>query len=244
MKKPIIGITCPWSVETWHDDPFTGGYYYVGEPYANVIARFGGVPVLIPPEYKHVDMEEQIDTILQTVDGVFFTGGGHVKRLPGELVNPVLRLQQPIRYDFEAALMKEAFKRGKAILGICRGFQMILEVFGGSLSTEEVSGHKQTVPYPEPWHEVNLAPGSRLQTFLKTDRKNVNSIHVQRADRIPEGFIKSAWTDDGVAECVEYQGDKFVMGFQFHPEYLVRQNDEFGCIFEALMDAALKSREN
>ena len=242
MKKPVIGITCPFSVETWGDSTVHGGYYYAGRSYVEAVARFGGVPVLIPCEYEHNDRAEYIENLMDTVDGILFTGGGNVKRPAGAKID-TLRLQQPIRYDFEEALLKTAVENDKAVIGICRGFQMILETFGGSLAEELVDGHKQNTAYYETWHPVNINPQSRLYQILGTEKKDVNSIHVQKAERIPEGYIAAAVAEDGVVESVEHAGDRFVLGYQFHPEELSRKNSEFGKIFELFMDEAVNRRK-
>lgn len=122
MNKPKIGVTTAWSVETWGDSIESRGYNYVGRTYIEAIISTGGIPVLIP-QVEHSD----IDDILNTVDGLLFTGGGDAKKFSKNDL-PNLREQQPTRYDFEAKLLKSAKEAKKPILGICRGFQMIIEV--------------------------------------------------------------------------------------------------------------------
>lgn len=242
MKKPVIGITCPWSVETWGDNTVHGGFYYAGRSYVEAVLRFGGIPVLIPCEYERIDRAEYIQHLMSVADGFLFTGGGNVKRPAGAKID-TLRLQQPVRYDFEEALLTAAVENDKPVIGICRGFQMILETFGGSLATDLVDGHKQNTPYYETWHPVNINPQSKLYGILGAETKDVNSIHVQKAERIPDGFLIAAAAKDGVIESVEHAGDRFVLGYQFHPEELSRTNDEFGKIFELFMEEALKRRK-
>ena len=237
MKKPVIGITCPWSVETWGSTMEDGGYYYVGRPYVEAISRFGGIPVLISPECEHTERTMNIQGYLSILDGVLFTGGGDVKRpLGAKLEN--LRNQQPVRYDYEKELLEAFVDAKKPVLGICRGFQMIIETFGGSLAEELVDGHKQKLPAWEPWHDVIINSQSKLYDLLKTERTGVNSFHVQQAEDLPKDFIVSAKTEDGVIEAIEFTGGQFIMGFQFHPEELVRQNGEFGKVFEMFIAEA------
>ena len=238
MKKPVIGITCPWSVETWGDTMEDGGYYYVGRPYVEAVSRFGGIPVLISPEYEHSDKKLDIHDYLDILDGVLFTGGGDVKRSPGSKLEN-LRNQQPVRYDYERELLEVFVKAKKPVIGICRGFQMIIETFGGSLATELVDGHKQKIPAWEPWHDVFINSQSKLFDLLKTEKTGVNSFHVQQAKDLPRNFIVSAKTEDGVVEAIEFSGEQFIMGFQFHPEELVRQNAEFGKVFEMFIAEAI-----
>lgn len=237
MKKPIIGVTSPWSVETWGDSMEGGGYFYVGRPYIEALSKYGGFPLLVAPEYTEESLEEYLDSILDVVDGLLFTGGGDVKKkYPDGL--PTLRGQQPIRYDFEAALMKKAYENKIPILGICRGFQMIIEVFGGSLSDDTVDNHKQNIYGGDPWHEVTVTKGSKLYEVVGNEKWNVNSFHVQKVENVPEGFIVSARANDGVIEGVEATNYSFLSGFQFHPEELSWKDESAGEIFKLFIKEA------
>ena len=236
MKKPIIGITCPWSVETWGNSIEDGGYYYAGKPYAEAISRFGGVPVLIAPETKGSSVKDNIDSLLEICDGLLFTGGGDVKRSNGAKLEN-LRNQQPVRYDFESELLKAFFDAKKPIIGICRGIQMIVEALGGTLKDGTIENHKQNLAAWEPWHNINLTPGSKLEGILGVEKIETNSFHVQQTGELPKGFIVAARADDGVIESIEYTGDQFVMGFQFHPEEMVRKDERFGAIFKAFLQS-------
>lgn len=237
MKNPIIGVTCPWSVETWGDSLENGGYYYVGRPYVEAIYKYGGTPMLIAPEYVEESLNNYLDSILSVVDGLLFSGGGDVKRESTEDL-PTLRGQQEIRYDFEAALMKKAYKKNIPILGICRGYQMILEVFGGSLSDEVIENHKQNISGGEPWHEVKINKNSKLYEIIGNELWNVNSFHVQKAEKIPENFIISAKAKDDVIEGIESTDHPFLVGYQFHPEELLWKDETAGEIFKWFVQAA------
>lgn len=231
MKKPVIGITCPWSVETWGDSIDSGGYYYVGRPYVKSVYKYGGIPILIVPEYEKHSIEKYLDEVMNIVDGILFTGGGDVKRkFSGKFPN--LREQQESRYFFEENLMKKAYEKNKAILGICRGYQMIIEVFGGSLAEDTIDGHSQNLPGWEPWHKVKINKDSELYKIIELETWEVNSFHVQKAERIPEGFIVSVEAEDGVIEGIEAKDYPFLTGFQFHPEELEQKDKKAGKIIE------------
>ncbi|NLX62170.1 MAG: C26 family cysteine hydrolase domain-containing family, partial [Tissierellia bacterium] len=79
MSKPIIGVTCPWSTETWGDPVEINTYYYVERPYVKAVAKHGGIPILLAPEYDEESLDYYLDSILNTVDGILFSGGGDVK---------------------------------------------------------------------------------------------------------------------------------------------------------------------
>ena len=94
------------------------------------------------------------------------------------------------------------------------------------------------MPAWDPGHDVIINSQSKLYDLLKTERTGVNSFHVQQAEDLPKNFIVSAKTEDGVIEAIEFTGGQFIMGFQFHPEELVRQNGEFGKVFEMFIAEA------
>ena len=226
MAKPKIGITTAWSVESWGDSIESRGYNYVGRTYIEAIISAGGIPILIP-QIDHKDISE----VLNTIDGLIFTGGGDARKFSKEDL-PDLREQQPLRYDFEAELMKSAKKEGKPILGICRGFQMIIEAFGGSLSKEVVEGHKQRLDGSKPWHKVNIESDSFLFKIVNDQQWNVNSFHIQKVEKVPETFKAVAIAEDGVVEAVESKDDSFIVGMQFHPEELLWSDKRAYMIFE------------
>ena len=39
------------------DSVETGGYYYVGRPYVEAVAKHGGVPMVLAPEYKEESLK-------------------------------------------------------------------------------------------------------------------------------------------------------------------------------------------
>lgn len=222
--KPVIGITCAWSEETWGNSSDGEGYYYVGRPYAEAVSKCGGIPILIPPSYHDSDIDETVCSILDSVNGLIFSGGGDAKKFPPDAL-PSLEEQQPRRYRFESSLLREAWNRRIPVLGICRGHQMIAEVFGGSLSKDTVDGHKQNLPGSEPWHEVSIQMNSKIYNIIKLGKWKVNSFHRQVMDKVPNGFMEVISAEGGIIEGIEAIDHPFFVGLQFHPEELM-SNDE------------------
>ena len=237
--RPIIGITCPWSVETWGDSPEGGGYYYVGKPYVEAVYKYGGIPLLLTPQYTKDDLSSVLEQLLDKVEGILFTGGGDARMFSSESL-PTLRKQQNNRYIFEKNLMRKAYNKKVPMLGICRGFQMIVETFGGSLANDTIEGHKQNGPGWEPWHKVIIEKNSKLYNLVGQEEWNVNSFHIQRVDKVPEGFIVSAKAEDGVIEGIESIDHPFLVGFQFHPEELSYKDEKAGRIFKYFINEAKK----
>ncbi len=236
--RPIIGITCAWSIETWEDSS-DGGYYYVGKPYVEAVYKYGGIPLLITPQHKEADIETLIDEILDNVDGLLFSGGGDARRfLSDEL--PTLEAQQPRRYYFEKNLMLQAWKRKMPVLGICRGHQMIAEVFEGSISKNTVEGHKQNIPGYEPWHEITIDKESKIYDIISKDKWNVNSFHKQVIGDIPKGFKVTMMAENNIIEGIEALDNIFFLGVQFHPEELEQIDKTAGKIFIRFIKDAVR----
>ena len=236
MTKPIIGITCPWSVETWEARE-DGGYYYVGQPYVEAVYKYGGIPMLLVPEYTNESLDSYLASLVDVVDGILFSGGGDVRRKTDDKL-PTLRNQQPVRYDFEEALMRKAYEKKIPILGICRGFQMMVEGFGGDLAKETIKGHSQNISGSKPWHAIDIKKDSHLYKHIAREEWNVNSFHIQKVGSVPEGFIVSAKAKDDVIEGIESKESQFLVGYQFHPEELQRSDEAAGNIFKWFLKEA------
>ncbi len=221
--KPLIGITTVWSPELDLCEVFDE-FYYINCAYIKAIFAAGGIPVLMPPpKAEEVDLEAHADELLASLDAVYFAGGGTV----GKRKNPVdpkprpLYEQQPVRSKWEDILLKKAYALDMPITGACRGHQMIAEALGGALDADYYPPHKQQMPYYEGHHTVKLAQNSLLSSLVGPEDWFVNSVHTQAVEKLPEGFIVSAWTEDGSVEAIESTEKTFVLGTQFHPEMMV-----------------------
>ena len=217
--RPIIGISCAWSEETWGPTAAVGGYDYVGRAYVEAIYKAGGIPVLLPPIPDESDIEQYAQMILDNVDGLYFSGGGNVK---GKSITeiPTLYEQQPTRARWEDALLKLAYEQDVPTLGVCRGYQMMAVAFGGEMDTVRLPEHKQMVPSDQGVHDVSIAAGSVLAAIVGEGKWHVNSIHVERVKRVPEDFEAVAWADDSSIEALAAVKKTFFMGTQFHPELM------------------------
>jgi putative glutamine amidotransferase len=89
-------------------------------------------------------------------------------------------------------------------------------------------------------HEYNLIsveirPDSELGLLIDSQvLEAVPVSHHQAVDRLGDGLIATAWSDDQVVEAIEYPGNRFCMGIQWHPEEL----PEDSVLFRGLITAA------
>ena len=155
---PIIGISCGFN---------PNGDYFLRRQYCDAVARAGGVPVILPPVPSDVEIAENV---IGSIDGLLLSGGGDIEperfgvydydaSLVGE--------PSPERDAYELALARRAYERDLPTLGICRGIQTMAVALGGSLHLD-IPNHKQSLPRPEPSHEIAIAPDSRLARLMDT----------------------------------------------------------------------------
>jgi len=133
--------------------------------------------------------------------------------------------RDPRRDAFEKRMIEEALEEGIPLLGICRGAQLLNVVLGGNLHQDVRPMRRKTSNRrtPLPRKTALVEPGSRLHTLLECTRCRVNSLHHQAVDRLGEGLRTVARDLDDLIQGIELTGEAFVVGVQWHPEYLIYQ---------------------
>jgi putative glutamine amidotransferase len=129
------------------------------------------------------------------------------------------------RDDLELQLLRDALRYGKPVLGICRGMQLMNVHFKGSLH-QDISGYYTETPQISsifPKKRIELQPGSRLAEILKTNVCNVNALHNQAID-LPGDGVELVATEihTNITQALEHPDYDFVIGVQWHPEYLIQ----------------------
>jgi len=135
------------------------------------------------------------------------------------------------RDAIDFALLAEALRRNRPVLGICRGLQVINVAFGGTLvqdlplerpspvvhQNEDAPSQKARLD-----HTVAVAAGTRLASIAGASEISVNSRHHQAIARVAPGLAVSATAEDGVPEAVESAGspEGWLVAVQWHPENL------------------------
>jgi putative glutamine amidotransferase len=144
-----------------------------------------------------------------------------------------------IRDEFELAVLQLAELHELPVLGICRGAQLINVFLGGSLHTD-ITRLRKAAPnrssiLPVKW--ADIVPGSRLAGIIGSESLCVNSLHHQAVRTVGAGLQVVARDRDGLPQAVERDGDRFLIGVQWHPEYLAyRKRDRK--LFRELVRAA------
>lgn len=172
-------------------------------------------------------------------DGVVITGGHDI--------DPVLYASQPEvvpRYDrardeLESQVIDLALAHDLPLLGICRGAQLLNVRLGGSLyqelrSLRDKTSNRWTVL---PLKTLLPVPGTVLARLMNCEACRINSLHNQGIDRLGTGLRISGRDLDGIIQAVENPDSRFLVGVQWHPEFLIYQRRQRR-LFATLVDAA------
>ena len=122
MRKPMIGILPLVDIERES--------YWMLPGYMRGVEEAGGLPVMLPLTANRPELEQ----LAAGFDGFLFTGGHDVNpALYGQTPSALCQEVCEARDNMEKILFPLVFERNKAVLGICRGAQLINAVLGGTL---------------------------------------------------------------------------------------------------------------
>ena len=152
---------------------------------------------------------DNVETYLKAaaLDGLILTSGNDLAHLPGA-TNPA-----PERDQFETKALEFAMNNELPVLGVCRGLEVLVDVFGGTLT--RIDGHV-AVDHKLLFEtsEITWHPGVELPA-----EATVNSFHewgIER-DSVPEPLEVIGTASDGTVECVAHTTDPLI-GIMWHPE--------------------------
>jgi putative glutamine amidotransferase len=184
------------------------------------------------------------------IDGLLLTGSGPdlAPELYGERQRYKFRVMSQRRATFELEMAQLARAADLPLLGICGGMQALNVAFGGSLYQDIDSQrphplrHRQTAPATQLSHAVKIAPNSVLRRVVGTATMRVNSSHHQSVKDVAPSLQASALAPDGIIEAIESPAQRFLLGIQWHPEFLFDRHDRHRRLFEAFLEAARRRR--
>lgn len=240
MKSPIIGITGDVMITKFYSN-FTNKRAGINNSYVKATIRSNAIPIILP-----ISEEENAKQLVSSINGLILSGGNDVSPqiYNEEPIHP-LRDINPKRDSFEMALLKEAILQGKPVLAICRGFQLLNVAYGGTLYQDVSCNSKFTIQHfqqSDPVfciHNVETQKGSFINSVLG-EKVMVNSIHHQMIKEVSPEFNVTAWSKDGVIEAIEKKDGSFVVGIQWHPEILSKNDKDMQNIFNVFVNKASK----
>lgn len=219
MAKPLIGITGPDRRLKW-------GWWAA----SMAIRLAGGRPLRITPANPHSN---------RRLNGIIIGGGSDI--------DPLLyggkSLEKPqhdaARDSLELRMIKRAWQRRIPILGICRGAQLLNVTRGGTL-VPDLRGRRRITsnrPHLLPLKTLRVKGGSRLHRVLGSRRLKINSLHHQAIDQVGRELRVVGRDLDRIVQAVEAPRRRFVIGVQWHPEY-IPQRSSHRRLFKALVRAS------
>ena len=212
--------------------------------YVDALRRAGGLPVLL----THGDLYEE--TFLEGLEGVVLTGGGDLDpALYGGERHPSVYMIDAERDRTELDLTRKVVAGKLPVLCICRGLQVLNVALGGSLVEHlpDQVGYRiaHRVPPRRPsWHEVHIAPGSRLAGILGTTRTCPASWHHQAVARVAPGLQVAARAPDQTIEALEMSAHPWLVAVQWHPELTAADDPAQQALFDALVEATQNRDED
>jgi putative glutamine amidotransferase len=233
-KRPLIGV----SASFFHPDPARNLYkgktlLYAEQSLMHWVMSSGAVPVLLPTVGGALFAADMVDQI----DGLLLTGGADMspRSYGAEPLRPEWQ-GDAVRDAYEIELLQLAMSRGKPVLGVCRGTQVLNVALGGTLYQDIELEHEHTDKrvhrlwdiYDQHAHELAVEPDSWLDRWYGGERRiaRVNSVHHQAIRKLGRDLVVEARSlPDGIVEAVRYQPTvegtiPWVYGVQWHPEFM------------------------
>ena len=230
-NRPLIGVTPQYNTKK--------EYPYSHIDYLEAVSAAGGLPLVLPIRLNAGDAEQ----LAETLDGVLFTGGPDIAPyLYGEIMIKECGEQCPLRDEMELGFARAAAAAGLPILGLCRGVQTINVAFGGALyqdipsqyrgDTTVLHSQSHYVESGHPSHTVWIDENSELYEIIGKRDLLVNSFHHQAVKIVAPDMRVTARAEDGLIECLESRGNKYILGVQWHPERMFRRDKYALALFE------------
>ncbi|MBR2513868.1 MAG: type 1 glutamine amidotransferase [Halomonas sp.] len=224
MSRPLIGIT-----SSDHKSHLAFWFDWFA------VWRYGGKPLRLSPSRPLPDH----------LDGLIIGGGDDIQaHLYGGEVQLDVRLD-PARDALELNLLDRFIPKDTPVLGICRGAQLINVHLGGTLDPDIYTTHeglkrRRTVL---PRKTVDIVGASQLHQLLGVTWCRVNSLHHQAVNKAGKGINIVARDRDGLVQGIESTEHTFLIGVQWHPEWLIFNRPQQRLI-NALVEAAKKTGAN
>lgn len=236
-ERPLVGITPDVAFSPRAGEPLI----VLHERYTRAIEAAGAVPFVLPV----LPSRKNIRTVIDHLDGLVVSGGNfdiHPK-FYGEKPIAALGEIKEDRTEFELGLIALALARDMPILGICGGAQAINVALGGSLYQDIDAQHPQRIEHQQSsvkdrgGHKVVIREKTKLRKIVGRPKLEVNTTHHQAVKAPGRNLIINATAEDGIVEGIESAAHRFVLGVQWHPEFLVHRDAAQRKIFVAFVQA-------
>ena len=131
---------------------------------------------------------------------------------------------------FREEFREHAIKKDKPLLAICLGFQALCSMFAKERTkfdmTTRITNEDHYGDSSKYIHNIKINENTLLQDILQETEIKVNSVHHDIVNFELKNLKISALSPDNIVEAVELPEKKFILGVQWHPEYLVDENSK------------------
>ncbi len=157
------------------------------------------------------------------LDGLVLSGGTHVHPSRYDQTPQVTANYDQRRDETDFRLLSRAEELNIPVLGICRGAQFINVFRGGSLCQNVTPLRKNTRHRPLllPMQTVRVVSDSRLGEVMRIPVIGANRIHSQSIKKLGKHLRVVAVDNDLFVQAIENTQGQWLMGIQWHPEYLL-----------------------
>lgn len=226
-------------------------FHATNQRYLDALTSLSGCfPVIMPSIGQSEGQASDPRVLLDHISGLVLTGSPsnvHPNNYDDDLAAPEVLIDQA-RDATTLPMIRAAMERGIPIFAVCRGIQELNVALGGDLHQfvhllPGKSDHRSDRSRPPEErgnlsHSVNLAEGGMLRQILGTNSVMVNSLHAQAVATPAPGLVVEATSEDGVIEGVSApDAPGWVLGVQWHPEALFKQDKPSQQLFAAFGDA-------
>ncbi|MEQ9123853.1 MAG: gamma-glutamyl-gamma-aminobutyrate hydrolase family protein [Alphaproteobacteria bacterium] len=241
-QTPLVAVSsCVKEINTHR-------FHATNQRYLDALTEISGCfPVLLPAVGEKADP----GVVLDHVSGLLLTGSPsnvHPENYDDELSAPYVAVDRS-RDATTLPTIRAAVARGIPVFAVCRGIQELNVALGGSLyqfvhllpgKRDHRSDRAKPVGQRAGLaHPVRLTEGGLLRRLLGAEEVMVNSLHGQAINRPAPGLVVEATSEDGVVEAVSApDAAGWVLGVQWHPEALFREDAPSARLFEAFGAAA------
>jgi putative glutamine amidotransferase len=237
LGRPLVGITPDVAASPRAREPLI----IIQERYARAVEAAGAVPLVLPVLPSPTSMRAMIENL----DGLVVSGGNfdiHPRFYGEKPIRSLGEIKQE-RTEFELGLIGLALKRDLPLLGICGGAQAINVALGGSLYQDIDTQYPERVEHQRSGlknrggHEVAIHDKTKLRKIVGKSRLVVNTTHHQAVKQPGKNLLVDATAEDGIVEGIESTVHRFVIGVQWHPEFLIHRDAAQRKIFAAFVQA-------
>ena len=131
-------------------------------------------------------------------------------------------------YNLDQYVIEYAIKNDKPLLAICLGFQVMCSMFAKNRTKFDMTERRGGIHHGKGdvyAHSIDIKEGTLLSDIIGKDKIDVNSVHNDVVNFEMNDLVINAKADD-IIEGVEYPNKRFILGVQWHPEYLVDENSK------------------